>query len=127
MDFELPTWLHTLGRTGLHLLPGGAFTVWCLFGVNWRKTWPVLAAGGWVPMVLVAAFAAGVWALVWPTAVIVFDILRVPNVVWQFGAVALLVGLALFCGWLQDRYHWTPAEIDLEPPVLGHDHHHAAH
>ena len=44
MDLNLPTWLHDLGRTGLTLLPGGVFTVWCLFGVNWRRAWPVLAA-----------------------------------------------------------------------------------
>lgn len=130
MDLNLPSWLHTLGRTGLQLLPGGLFTVWCLFGVNWRRAWPVLAAGGWLPLVLITTFAGAVWALVWPSTALVSGILRVPNGVWQVGAAFVLLCVALFCGWLQDHYGWTPIEINLEPPPISHDHghdHHAAH
>lgn len=130
MDLTLPTWMHTLGRTGIQLLPGGLFTLWCLFGVNWRRAWPVLAAGGWVPLVLIAAFAGAVWSLVWPSTAVVFGVVRVPNGLWQLGAAGVLVCIALFCGWLQDRYGWTPAEINLEPPPVSHDHghdHHASH
>ena len=43
--------------------------------------------------------------------------LTVPNFWWQLGELALLAAVALFCGWLQGLLGWTPAEIDLEPPV----------
>ncbi len=127
MDLNLPTWMHTLGRTGLQLLPGGLFTLWCLLGVNWRRAWPVLASGGWVPLVLIAAFAGAVWSLVWPSTAIVFGLVRVPNGLWQLGAAGVLVCVALFCGWLQGHYGWTPAEIRIEPPDHDHGDHHHGH
>src|SRR5262249_30749969 len=101
MDLTLPTWLQQLGWILLKLLPGGILTVWCLWAVNWRKAWPVLAVGGWVPLVLIGVMAAVVWSRVWPYDVIVLWFLPVPNGLWQFGAVAILIGVALFCGWLQ--------------------------
>ncbi|MFO0807074.1 MAG: hypothetical protein U0746_00460 [Gemmataceae bacterium] len=127
MDLNLPAWFQTTGRIALQLLPGGAFTIWCLFGINWRKTWPILSAGGWAVVVLVGVFAAGVWSLVWPSTAVVFGTLRVANGHWQLGSVGVLMGVALFCGWLQGRYGWTPAEIELEPPAHSHDDHHHSH
>ena len=44
MDPNLPPWLNDLGRTLLTLQPGGVFAAWCLWAVNWRRLWPVLAA-----------------------------------------------------------------------------------
>jgi hypothetical protein len=51
--------------------------------------------------------------------------MTIPNFWWQLGGVGLLVGTALFCGWLQGVLGWTPEEIDLEPPVhaAAHGHH----
>jgi hypothetical protein len=134
MDPLPPDWIQQYGRATLALLSGGAFAAWCLWGINWRRGWQVLAAGGWVPLVLIAVVAAYVCSRVWPTPVVVLGLLIVPNIVWQFAAVAALVGLALFCGWLQGRLGWTPPEVDFSPPAHGdhghgHDHHpaHAAH
>jgi hypothetical protein len=125
MDPNLPPWLNDLGRTLLTLLPGGVFTAWCLWAVNWRRLWPVLAAGGWVPMVLIAVMGAYVWSKVWPTDALVFGLFVVPNRLWQLGSAGILVGIALFCGWLQVRYGWGPPEIELEPPAHGHEVGHA--
>src|SRR5439155_25968554 len=91
-----------------------------------------LAAGGWVPMVLIAGMAAFAWSRVWPSRATVLGVLVVPNFLWQIGSAALLIGVALFCGWLQVRYDWEPAEISLEPPAHGpgqeeHGHEHHGH
>jgi hypothetical protein len=122
MDVISSTWFQQLSWYLVKLLPGGLFTVWCLWGVNWRRAWPVLATGGWVPMVLIGLMAAFVWSLIWPTNAIVLGFLVVPNLVWQLGSVAILIGVALFCGSLQTRYGGEPPEIDLEPPAHGHGH-----
>jgi hypothetical protein len=124
MDLTAPAWFYDVGQTLLKLLPGGLLTVWCLWAVNWRRTWPVLAAGGWVPLVLIGLMAAYVWSLVWPTNALVLGLFVVPNQLWQLGSVAVLIGVVLFCGWLQTRYGWEPPEISLEPPAHGHGHDH---
>jgi hypothetical protein len=126
MDWQLPVWLQEVGRTALALVPVGLFVVWCLWGVNWRRAWPVLADGGWAPLVLIALMAAFVWSRVWPSTAIVVGLIPVPNVLWQLEAVGMLVGVALFCGWVQTRLGWFHAEIDLDPPAHGPDPHHAA-
>jgi hypothetical protein len=126
MDFTLPPWLHEFGTIMLRLLPGGLLVAWCLWAVNWRKTWPVLAAGGWVPLVLIGIMGAVIWAFVWPRDMIVLGFFLVPNGLWQLGSVAILLGVALFCGWLQTRSGWAPPEISFEPPAHaahGHDDH----
>jgi hypothetical protein len=96
---------------------------WCLLGINWQKTWPVLRRGGWVPFVLLIVLTALVWSQMRPTDEAPFG-LHVPNFWWQLGVVGLLAGVALFCGWLQGKLGWTPAEVNLDPPEHGHDHDH---
>ncbi|HEY1377411.1 MAG TPA: hypothetical protein VGF55_11490 [Gemmataceae bacterium] len=129
MDFILPAWLSDSGRAALRYLPVVVLFIWCLWAVNWRKTWPILAEGGWVPLVLIGVMAAVVWTLVFPSNVIVLGFIPMANGLWQLGAVALLIGLVLSCGWLQTRNAWYPPDISLEPPPpaplhgQGHDNH----
>jgi hypothetical protein len=91
------------------------WVAWWLWGVNWRKVWPVLAQGAWVPVVLLTIVAALVWSELAPGS----------SFLWRLADTMLLVAVALFCGWLQGVMGWTPAEIDLEPaaPVAAHEHH----
>lgn len=109
------------------LLPGGLWTAWCLWAIDWRKAWPVLAAGGWVVLALVAVTAAYAWSLVDPRPLVIGD-RQVANWTWKLAAAAALTGVALLCGWLQSRSGWAPAEVSLEPPAGGHhDDHHGHH
>jgi hypothetical protein len=102
-----------------------AWIAWWLWGVNWRRAWAFLAVGGWIPVALLAVLAALVWSRIAPGPYRLEDI-AIANFWWQLVAVGLLVGLALFCGWLQGVLGWAPAEIDLEPPqddtTHGHEH-----
>jgi hypothetical protein len=99
--------------------------VWWLFGVNWKRAWHVLAIGGWAPVVFLSLIAALVWSRIAPGACASCGL---PNFWNQLAYVGLLVGIALFCGWLQGVFHWTPPEISFDPPVHahgnGHDHVH---
>jgi hypothetical protein len=123
-----------LGQLAVQLLELGAhwlllifWVAWWLCAVNWQKLWPFLARGGWAPLVLLILMVSFAWSIIQPTPPEFLD--GIPTFWWQLGYVSVLVGLALFCGWLQGLLGWTPAEIDLEPPV--HDeaggHTHAAH
>jgi hypothetical protein len=120
-----------LSRLGAELLLLGlswslllAWVAWWTFGVNWQKTWKVLAQGAWVPLVLLSVTGAFVWSRIAPTKFNFLNLLVVPNFWWQLVGVGLLVGLTLFCGWVQGVLGWTPAEVSLEPPApSGHDHH----
>jgi hypothetical protein len=50
-----------------------------------------------------------------------------PNFWWQLVSAGLLAGTALFCGWLQGVFGWTPPEIAVDPPAHaehGHGHGH---
>jgi hypothetical protein len=105
-----------------------AWVAWWTFGVNWQKTWKVLAQGAWVPFVLLSATGAFVWSRIAPSKFNLLNLVVLPNFWWQLLGVGLLLGLTLFCGWLQGVFHWTPAEVSLEPPTpTGHDAHHAHH
>jgi hypothetical protein len=48
----------------------------------------------------------------------------VPNFLWQLGAVGALAAIALFCGWLQGYFGWTPEEVSVEPAPAAHGHGH---
>jgi hypothetical protein len=100
---------------------------WCLWGINWRKAWPVLAEGAWLPFVLLGVTIAIVWSQVAPgPGHCLGGLLIVPNFWWQLGDVTLLALMALFCGYVQTKCGWAPAELDLEPPAAaahGHGHH----
>lgn len=108
------------------LLPGGLWVTWWLWAVNWKKLWPVLALGGWLPTVLLVLISAVVWSRVDPVPCSGFGFFVLPNFVWQLGCVSALAAVALFCGWLQGRLGWGPSEVSLEPPAApeGHVSHH---
>ena len=101
-----------------------AWVAWWLWGVNWTKTWPVLARGAWVPLVLLMFVAAQVWSHIAPSQLSLV-IATIPNFWWQLLAVGLLVAVAFFCGWLQGLCHWAPPEMNLDPPVIDPSHGHA--
>jgi hypothetical protein len=108
-----------LGRALLAHVLIIAWVAWWLFGVNWSKTWPVLARGAWVPVLLLVIVIAMVWSKLAPR--------EEANFWYQLAELSVLVAIALFCGWLQGVLGWTPAEINLEPPAAGaheHGHHH---
>lgn len=125
MQSDWPSWLYDLARILMRLSPLIAFVAWCLLAVNWRRAWPVLGNGGWVPLVLIGGMAAAVWAFVFPTPHILFGHITVPNGLWQLAAVAVLMCVALLCGWLQTRLGWYPPDISFTPPapmpLHGHD------
>ena len=122
---QLRDLLLTLRPYFLALLLPGLWCAWWLWGVNWIKLWPTLAKGAWLPVVLLAVMAAVVWAQVQPSQCDCLGFVTLPNGWWQVGTVALLLALALFCGWLQGYFGWMPEEISVEPPTLEHDHGHA--
>ncbi len=110
----------------LHLLPGGLWCAWWLWCVNWKKAWPMLAEGGWMPVVLLMFISALAWSRIFPAT---FTGLGFPitNFVWQSGCVIALTLIALFCGWVQGQLGWTPEEISFEPPPTEHGHGHHGH
>jgi hypothetical protein len=124
---DLPEWLSRLFAVLLALLPGGLWCAWWLWAVNWRKTWPVLARGAWLPVVLLMLVVAAVWSRLSPEPCSCLGIVTIPTFWWHLGGVGALAAVALFCGWLQGYFGWEPAEIDLEPPAHGHGHAHGHH
>ncbi len=109
------------------ILPWALWCAWWLFGVNWRKAWPVLAEGGWVPALLLSLVASFAWSMIDARTCNCLGFMTLPNGWWQLGTLATLAALALTCGWLQGYFGRTPAEISLEPPAAAHDHHHGHH
>jgi hypothetical protein len=98
--------------------------LWWLLAVNWKKMWPVLAIGAWLPLILVVILAAFVWSRIEPGPGNFLGLVTIESFWWQLGNLAFLVALALFCGYLQGLLHWTPPEIDLEPAAVpAHEHH----
>jgi hypothetical protein len=109
------------------VLPLVLWCIWWLLAVNWQKAWPMLAAGGWAPVVLLILTISMSWAAIAPAECNCLGP-TVGNGWWQLFVVVGLALLALFCGWLQGQFGWTPREIDLEPPAPapaehGHAHH----
>jgi hypothetical protein len=113
-----------LGLTWSFLL---FWVAWWLWAVNWKKAWKVLGEGAWAPVILICLMAAGVWSQLRPGELLLTPNLALANFWWQLGAVGLMAASALFCGWLQGYFGWTPAEMDIEPPVhaaeAAHGHH----
>lgn len=110
---------------GVHWFALVAWLAWWLLGVNWRKVWPVLSGGGWVPLLLLVVLAAAGWAALQPVPCNCLGFVIVPPFWWHLGGVSLLMSATLFCGWLQGQFHWAPAEINLDPPATtaAHAHH----
>ena len=114
---------------GLHWWLLLFWIAWWLCAVNWTKAWRVLADGAWAPLVLVWLMIAAVWSQIYPSILPVFPGAAIANFWWQLGTVGLAIGSALFCGWLQGYFGWTPEDLNLEPPAHaahaahGHGHH----
>ena len=101
---------------------------WWLWGVNWKRVWPVLAQGAWVVVLLLTVLSATVWAELQPTACSCLGFTTIPNFWWQLGGVCFLVVLTFFCGWLQQVFSWQPADLHLQPPLSkNHVKDHASH
>jgi hypothetical protein len=99
-----------------------------LWAVNWKHAWPVLSRGGWAPLVLLMVMAALVWSRLAPGQDNFPGLVVGADVWWKLGGVGIAVAVALFCGWLQGYFGWTPAEIELEPPAHpDHGHGHVHH
>ena len=110
-------WASYLSSLLAALLPWALWCVWWLFAVDWRKAWPMLAAGGWVPAVLLLIMMSTAWALVDARPCSCLGFLVVPNGWWQLGYFSMLAALALVCGWLQGQFAWILPEIPIEPPA----------
>jgi hypothetical protein len=108
-----------LSSLWLHYLLWILWAAWWLGGVNAFKMRHVLAMGGWAPAILLILLSAIVWSRLDPQPC---DCLPLPNFWWQLLYVSGLAASALFCGWLQTVLHWTPHEINLDPPAHDHGH-----
>jgi len=105
-----------------------AWLAWWLWGVNWKKVWPVLAQGAWAPLVLLIVLAAMTWSRLDPVPCTCLGFITLPNFWWQLLGVSLLVGLTFLCGWLQGVFGWEPADVNLDPPAASaHAADHAHH
>jgi hypothetical protein len=113
---------------GTHWLLLILWVAWWLLATNWNKAWPALRAGGWAPLILLMLVAALAWSRLQPVACDCLGSLVIPNFWWQLGYLAMLVAVALFCGWLQGILRWAPPEVSLDAPAHGHGNAgHAAH
>ncbi len=113
--------LTQLATLGFHWLLWIFVAAVFLWGINWKRTRHVLAAGGWAPALLLVLLVALVWSRLVPGP---SPYGGLPSFWWQLGYVLALGAFAMFCGWLQTAFHWTPHDINLDPPALGHGHHH---
>ena len=95
-----------------------AWLAWCLFGINWKKAWGVLAQGAWAPLVLAMVLIALAWSQMTPAA---------PQFWLKLFQVCLVVAASFFCGWVQGYFHWEPAEISLEPAAHVAEGHEVVH
>ncbi len=120
----LLTLVHQLASLGVHWIIWIAWIAWWLLGVNAYKMRHALALGGWAPAILLIVLGALVWSRIEPMPC---PYCGMPNFWWQLGYCSMLGAVALFCGWLQTVLHWTPHEINLDPPAPGHGHHGHGH
>jgi hypothetical protein len=112
-----------LGALGAHWAFWLIFAAICLWAINWHKTRHFLAVGGWAPAVLLILVIALVWSRIVPGTLSFFGML-IPNFWWQLIYVSLLAAFGLFLGWIQTVMHWTPHDINLDPPAPAHGHGH---
>jgi hypothetical protein len=125
----MPQTLAGLDDVLLWAVPALLWVVFWVWAVDWRKLWPLLGQGGWVPLGLLMLAAALAWSQLDPGPSQRLGV-GLPNFWWQLGVVAFVVATALFCGWLQGRFRWAPPEIQLEPsdaPGQHHAHGHGPH
>lgn len=125
----LLTLITQLASLGFHWLLWIVWAAWCLWGINWHKARHVLAIGGWAPALLLIFVTAVVWSRLDARSCDCLGVVTMPNFWWQLGYVSMLAAIAMICGWLQSVFHWTPHDINLDPPAHGHghDHGHAHH
>jgi hypothetical protein len=116
------TLVYQLASLGVHWIVWIAWILWWLLGVNAYKLRHYLAIGGWAPAILLVLLTALVWSRIDP-----MPWGPLPNFWWQLLYCSGLAALALFCGWLQTVLHWTPHDINLDPPAHGHGHAHGHH
>jgi hypothetical protein len=112
--------------TWLILIPLAAWCAWWLWCCNWKKTWPVLAEGGWMVVVLLVLMISLAWSSISPSTSRHLGF-PISNFFWQLLVVTGVTLLALFCGWVQGRLDWTPEEVNFDPPVQEHGHGHHGH
>lgn len=100
-----------------------AWVVWWLWLVDWRRFWPALARGAWMPLILVLGLVS---FLAWHLQATVLAEWGPPLLTPLVLTVLLLLSV-LVCGWLQTFFAWYPTEISLEttPAALHHGNHHA--
>jgi hypothetical protein len=125
---SLPDWLKAAWQAVLTVLPLVLFFLFFLFAVNWRRLGEVLREGGAVPLALLLVLIAFVWSQIAPSEAELLRGLAVGNFWWQLLTVGFWASVALFAGWLQDRYGWYPPEYAVEPPAVhGHGTEHHPH
>src|SRR4051794_19855942 len=105
---ELPQWLAWLFGFLLQILPVLLWMAFWLLAVDWRKVWAVLAQGAWAPCVLLGLIVATAWSRMDPVECRCLPFATIPPFWWQLGAVAALASLALFSGWLQGQWNYSP-------------------
>jgi hypothetical protein len=116
--------LAPLGLFMITWLPLLLWIAWWLWAADWKKIWPVLAEGAWVPVLLLLVAAALAWSQLSPSPCNCIGV-TIPNFWWQLGELGLLAVITLLCGWVQGLFNWQPAEIDMEPAAAAaHEHGH---
>ena len=103
------------------LLPVALWCAFWLWAVNWKKAWPVLAQGGWAPVVLLMFTITLAWSRIAKEPYDGLGFVMIPSFWWQLGTVMFLVALAFFCGRrsVADRHSRGPRN---RPPARkGHD------
>src|SRR5260370_39411309 len=111
----MPTWLEQTIAVLKVLVPVALWMAWWLWAVNWKQAWPVLAQGGWAPVLLLIFLGAEAWSRIAPSECDCLRFVAIPNFWWQLGSLSALVALALFCGWLQGLMNWLPPEVPINP------------